>query len=995
MSRFTPLVLLFISFLTINVAAQDSDTHRTSPKRTNNVYIVQMLQAPVVAYDGSTPGLRATRPNKGQKIDPNSPDVMLYSAFLDDQHNRTLSAVGNGKKLYDYRYTFNGFAAELTPQEAEAIKNVPGVLNVVKDELQTMDTATTPTSLGLTAPGGLWEQLGGYANAGDGIIIGIVDSGVWPEGLSYSDRTGLNGNETQDGKLSFHQIPGWHGRCRPGELFNASNCNQKLIGATWYNAGWGGDAGIKDPVSGRPWEFNSARDYNGHGTHTSSTAGGNYGVPLPGVYAVYGAINGMAPHARIAMYKALWSLEDGSTANGFTSDLVAAIDQAVADGVDVINYSISGTTTNYLDPVQVAYFNAAGAGIFVSASAGNSGPTTGTVAHPSPWLTTVAAANHPRTLQATATLGNSAVYTGASATLVPVGPAPLIDSMNAGLPGANATALALCFSATWNGGTAVLDPSKVAGKIVVCDRGTNDRVDKSRAVFEAGGVGMILVNVSPGTLNADFHSVPTVHLANTDRTAVKTYAATVGPTATISKAAVTFTAPAPIIASFSSRGPSSAGNGDLLKPDISAPGVDIFAAVAPPGNGGALFASYQGTSMAAPHITGIAALLKQLHPDWSPMAIKSAIMTSSNDVLDGPNTNSTVIFRTGAGHVNPNKAADPGLVYDSNPNDWLAFLCGKTAGVNPTVCSSLAAAGYSFDGSDMNVASIAIGDMPGTQTVKRRVTNVTGKKATFTASYTGLTGMTVAISPSSLTLNAGETKSFTATFTRTTATLGSYTGGQLTWNDGTHVVHSPIVIRPVALAAPTQVSGSYNVVFGYDGPFSATARGLVAAGTTDGTVADDPTDTFTPGGPGTVAIPITIPAGTTYARFSLFDADVSPASDIDLYVYRGTSLVGSSGGGTSTEEVNLLNPAADNYIVYVHGYNVASTATFKLYAWLLGSTATGNMTVTAPSTAVTGASGAINLTFSGLATGFKYLGSVAYAGGTGLPNPTIVRVDVP
>ena len=191
------------------------------------------------------------------------------------------------------------------------------------------------------------------------------------------------------------------------------------------------------------------------------------------------------------------------------------------------------------------------------------------------------------------------------------------------------------------------------------------------------------------------------------------------------------------------------------------------------------------------------------------------------------------------------------------------------------------------------------------------------------------------------------------------------------------------------------VSGSYNVVFGYDGPFSATARGLVPAATTDGTIADDPTDTFAPGGPGTVAIPVTIPAGTTYARFSLFDADVSPASDIDLYVYRGTTLVGSSGGGTSTEEVNLLNPAADNYTVYVHGYNVASTATFKLYGWVLGTTAAGNMTVAAPATAVTGGSGAINLTFSGLAPATKYLGSVAYAGTSGLPNPTIVRVDVP
>lgn len=995
------LVVLGLLLCTVGAFAQDAAEGRGHSKvqASNNLYIVQMMDAPVVAYKGDVPGLRATQPKKGQKIDPFSSDVIAYASYLDGRHSAALAA--DGRKVYDYRYTFNGFAAELTPEQAETIKSAPGVLQVTKDELVTADTATTPTSLGLTAPGGLWEQLGGVGRAGEDIIIGLVDSGVWPEGLSMSDRTGLNGNSTKDGKLSYHQIPGWHGRCRPGELFTASDCNQKLIGATWYNAGWGGDAGIKDPVNGRPWEFNSPRDYNGHGSHTSSTAGGNAGVLLPGPYAVYGSINGIAPRARIAMYKALWSLEDGSQANGFTSDLVAAIDQAVADGVDVINYSISGTRTNFLDPVQVAYFNAASVGVFVSASAGNSGPTTATVAHPAPWLTTVAATNHPRTLEAKLTLGDGSEYTGASATLTGVGPAPLIDSIDAALPGADPTAVALCFSSTWTGGTAVLDPAKVAGKIVLCDRGTSDRVDKSRAVFEAGGVGMILVNVASGTLNADFHSVPSVHLAHTYRTALKTYAQTVGPTATIGKAGVTFNAAAPIIASFSSRGPLAAGGGDLLKPDVSAPGVDIFAAVAPPGNGGALFASYQGTSMAAPHVAGLAALLKQLHPTWSPMAIKSAMMTSTIDVLDGPNTNSTVIFRTGAGHINPNKAADPGLVYDSNSNDWLAFLCGTTTGVSPSVCSALNSLGYPFDASDMNVPSIAIGDLVASQTVKRRVTNVGGGKATYTASYTGMTGFTVVISPSSLTLNPGETKSFTVTFTRTTATLNSYGGGQLTWTDGTHNVRIPMVVRPIALVAPAAVSSngppiSYQVKFGFAGPFSATARGLVPAATTAGTVSDDPGNSFTPGGPGTVAIPVTVPAGITYARFSLFDANVSPASDIDLVLYKGTTLVASTGGSTSNEEINVSNPPAGNdYVLYVHGYEVPGSADFTAFVWLLDSAAAGNMTVSAPAMATIGGLGTIDLTFSGLASGTKYLGSVAYGGATGLPTPTIVRVDVP
>jgi hypothetical protein len=393
-------------------------------------------------------------------------------------------------------------------------------------------------------------MLGGVGSAGEDIIIGVVDSGIWPESLSFSDRTGVNGNATKDGKLSYQQIPGWHGKCTPGEEFNASMCNQKLIGAQYFNAGWGGDAGID---ADRPWEFTSPRDYNGHGTHTSSTAGGNNNVPTTGPAAVFGPISGIAPRARIAMYKALWSTQDASTASGTTSDLVAAIDQAVADGVDVINYSISGSTTDFLYPVMVSYLYAARAGIFVAASAGNNGPTVSSVAHAGPWVTTVAAGTHNRSVTGSVTLGNGATYYGPSLAAAAVS-APLIDSTAAGLPGADPTAVALCYSSL-DGGN-MLDPAKVAGKIVVCDRGVTARVNKSYAVMEVGGVGMLLVNTSAAqSLNADFHYIPTVHLQSVDRAPVKAYAATAGATATINPAVISYTAPAPYTASFSSRGP--------------------------------------------------------------------------------------------------------------------------------------------------------------------------------------------------------------------------------------------------------------------------------------------------------------------------------------------------------------------------------------------------------------------------------------------------------
>ena len=943
----------------------------------SNAYIVQMAEMPVTAYQGGIKGYAATKPNKGQKVDPNAPAVVGYLAYLASRQDAAMLSVGASKKLYNYGYVFSGFAAEMTDAQAQKLALQPGVLAVTKDEARALDTSTTPTFLGLTGPTGFWSTTGA---TGENVIIGMVDGGIWPEHPSFSDRTGSNGNGSKDGKLSYQQIPGWNGKCTPGEAFTGTDCNQKLIGARYYNAGFGGNAGI---AANWPWEFNSPRDYGGHGTHTSSTAGGNADVAATGQTAVFGNVSGIAPRARIAAYKVCWETGAGGTCA--TSDSVAAIDQAVADGVDVINYSISGSQTNFRDPVEIAFLFAADAGVFVAASAGNSGPTTSTVAHPGPWLTTVAAGTHNRGGAGSVTLGNNATFPGASFANA-LAATPLIDAASAALAGADPTRAERCFAAADNlvGGVAtpVLDPAKVAGKVVLCKRGATALVNKSGAVAAAGGAGAIIYNDPAGATStlALIHAVPTVHVIAASGLTIKAYIGLAGAaaTASIAKATILFNAPAPLTASFSSRGPLRAGNGDLLKPDIIAPGQDVLAGVAPPGNGGKLFDLFSGTSMSSPHIAGIAALFKELHPEWSPMAIKSALMTSAGDILDGPNTNPLVIFRQGAGHVRPNNATDPGLVFDSGFNDWLNFICGTQPG---SFCSAFTP----IDPSDMNVASIAIGDMAGVQTIKRRVTNVGGNPATYTPSYTGMAGFTVTVSPASLTLAAGETKPFTVSFTRTAAALNAYTGGQLTLSDGTHSVRVPMVVRPVALAAPAQAGGSYTVTFGYNGAFSATARGLIPAATALGAVATN----------GSVDFPVIVAAGSTYARFSLFDSEVSQASDLDLEVRNAAgTLVGSSGGATAAEEVNLVNPAAGVYTVRVIGFSVpVATANFKLFSWVLGTAAAGNMTVTAPPTATTGQTGAIGIATSGLTAGTKYLGSVAYSGAAGLPNPTIIRVD--
>jgi hypothetical protein len=982
------------------------------PEYTDGVYIVQMIDPPIAANEGQVPGYAPTKPGKGKKINPKSAHVKKYAGHLKSQHDAALgkSGVSASKKLYDYSFTYNGFAAKLTGSEAAKLAKANGVVNVQKSQTYTIDTSSTPTFLGLDAKKGLWSQLGGTKSAGEDVLIGVIDSGIWPENLSFSDKVDNKGVPSTTGKVAYGALTGHEPFCQVGEDFTAKDCTNKLYVARYYNQGHGGDAGINKD---RPWEYNSPRDYNGHGSHTAGTAGGNFGTPVTGQTSVIGpdGVSGMAPRARIAAYKALWSTETGDTASGTGVDLVAAIDQAVEDGVDVINYSISGSQTNFADPVEISFMFAADAGVFVAASAGNSGPAASTVAHPSPWITTVAAGTHNRATTTTLHLGNGQTYTGPSVAdhgvsgdFIYAGDAAAKggDEKPAGT---NSTKAELCFSSA-DGGLA-LDKAKVAGKIVLCDRGATARVNKSLAVQEAGGIGMVLVNIPGGAdgLNADFHTIPSVHLPIAASDALHAYAKTAGATATIDKFTLSFEAEAPFTAEFSSRGPLTAGAGDLLKPDLIAPGQDILAAYSPSVNGDE-FNMISGTSMSSPHVAGLAALLKDRHPDWSPMAIKSALMTTGYDVKDDTDA-AQKAFRQGAGHVDPNKAASPGLVYDSNANDWLAFLCGTTKAIIPGVCKDLVDRGYSTDASDMNVASIAIGDLAGSQTITRRVTNVDSTPSTYHASVTGVPGFDVKVTPNKLQLKPGETKEFKVTISTTSAEVGKYAGGYLNWKFGNRNVRSPIVVKPVALAAPAQVNASpsgasYDVTFGYSGEFTASARGLVKSTETKDSVPDDPGDDINGaiGTPSVRQLPFTVQQGTTHARWSLFGAG-HPGDDLDLYLFQNQGgrwvNIEVSGNAGSNEEINLVNPQPGQYLMLVHGWGVVSGSTptpFTLHSWLLGPNPAGNMTVAAPASATVGQKGSLALSFTGLTAG-KWLGSVAYSGSSNMPNPTIVRVDVP
>jgi ABC-type amino acid transport substrate-binding protein len=985
-SLFRPLSLLLLLALVLafvaSAPAAQAASDPTAPRKVagispNGVYIVTLADAPTLGYQGGVAGFR---PTAGIR-DRAHPDVARYAARLGQRQDALLAGVG-GTKLASYRYTLNGFAARLTPAQAAQLAAAPDVVAVTPDEKRQIDTSRTPTFLGLDAPGGLWETLGGPQRAGDGTIIGVIDSGLWPESGSFAD----------DG--SYRPIAKWRGACVPGEQWAASTCTNKVIGARYYYAGYGN-------VRPFPYEILSARDFDGHGSHTASTAAGNYGVPVTVDGINFGTVSGMAPRARIAVYKVCWG--NGVEGGCFTSDSVSAIEDATMDGVDTINFSISGSQTTFLDPVELAFLEAASAGVFVAASAGNSGPTPGTVAHNSPWITTVAASTHDRDGLGSVTLGNGATYQGKSIT-PGAGPAPLILSTSAGLASASATDARLC-------APGALDPAKVTGTIVVCDRGVIGRTDKSYAVKIAGGVGMILANTGPNSLNADLHYVPTVHVDHIAGAAIKAYVAAAGAsaTATIAPGQIIFGVEAPFMAPFSSRGPNRT-LGDLLKPDITAPGVDVLAAVSPLNYRGRNYDFLSGTSMSSPHIAGLSLLLKDKWPGWNPSMIKSALMTSASQTTNKGNPIDGGPAAYGAGHANPNGAQDPGLVYRINPLDYVRFLCGQ--GVIISRVGAARCAIGAIDASDLNLPSIAIGDLAGVQTVVRTVTNVSDRTSTYTASAS-IAGVNVAVSPASLTLKPGESQSYSVTFTTAGAPLNTFSYGALIWSDGRHSVRSPLAIRPVALAAPAAISGtgasgsaSYSIKFGYTGPFAARPHGLVPATVNSGVVGQDPDQTFDPNDPtGTLSFQVTIPAGTEYARFETRTADTNdPGTDLDLYVYGpGGTQVGFSAGGTADEQVNLVKPPAGTYTVFIHGWGVPNSPTpTRLYSWALTAASAGNLSVSAPASATLGQTATVTVNWSGLSAATRYLGSVTYHNvaspasyDDGRIGTTLVTIDVP
>jgi subtilisin family serine protease len=1011
-----PVALFAAATGVLLVAAAGQASGRSS----TSLYIVQFAGKPLATYAGGVQSFHATRPIRGTRINTHTFNAKRYSRYLINRQHTVLNRAGVASRpVYRFTTVLNGVVLKMTAEQASKLRGTPGVAMVEKNRIFTVQTnpkaaggapthdsglqPPTPAFLGLTGSSGVWQkQFGGDSEAGAGVIIGDIDTGFWPENPSFAAFPGM-GPAAGIIKKKFH------GTCdTTGE--SPVSCNNKVIGARYFDA-----AGLSTANSG---EFTSPRDYDGHGSHTASTAAGDpVEATINGSDA--GPLEGMAPAARLSIYKVLYENAANTQASGSGADIVAAVEAAVNDGVDVINFSI-GDNVDTFGADEFAFLNAAAAGVFVSAAAGNAGPGASTVDNAMPWETTDAAGTYDENFAMTVTLGNGSTYPGVGRGSG-VGSSPLIDSVNAGVSGATASSVELCFSTAQNGGTPALDPAKVAGKIVLCKRGTNARVDKSLAVQQAGGVGMILYNASDAQeFDADFHFVPTDHINNTNGLAVKSYISTAGSAATASLAptAGAPTPEAPVVAGFSSRGPSLFSGGDLGKPDIMAPGVDMVAAVSPRNHAGNLWDSESGTSMATPHIAGIAALLIAKHPDWTPMEVKSAMMTTANPLdnrgnpIQGASGNANP-FDMGSGEVDPGPAFDPGLVYNSGIVDWVKYSCGVGVHLfsgNTDLCTVFPA----IRANQLNYPSIAAGALPGTQTITRTVTNV-GGDSDYTAHVAAPAGYSVQVSPSSFKIKQGQSATYSVTITRTTAPLNAYAFGQLVWTDQHgHSVRSPISVKGVALSAPSAVSGtgatgstSVPLTAGYNGTLNTTVQGLAQSTVTSIPLVQDSAHPFNTSAPATSdatgRVDTVIPAGTTVARFATYADDYPAGTDVDIFVYRvtgsGLLLRGASSGSTASETVTINGPLVGaTYVVFVNVFDAGGEGnplTVKPNVYLVPSSDSGNLTVTPASQSVTlGHSADVTLNWSSLASG-RWLGILNYNDGTNAIGSTFVSITSP
>ncbi|KAJ7952390.1 putative Cucumisin [Quillaja saponaria] len=668
--------------------------------------------------------------------------------------------------VYSYRKGFNGFAAKLSDEEVAKFSEMEGVISVIPNHILKLHTTRSWDFMDFRK-----GNLRGSQESN--VIIGLLDTGIWPESESFRDE-GLSAPPSK-----------WKGTCQGANF----TCNNKIIGARYYNSGSSND----------DTDFLSPRDSLGHGSHTASTAAGREVADASYFGLAKGTARGGVPSARIAVYKVCW------TFGCATADILAAFDDAIADGVDIISVSlgIDFPLPYFKDPIAIGSFHAMKHGILTSSSAGNSGPFPLSVSNYAPWTLTVAASTIDRKFVAQVVLGNGRVYNGLSINNFDLNGTsyPLIWGGQAAnySAGANDDISRYCINGAMNS-------FLVKGKIVFCEV-----LWDGSGILLANGVGTIMADSSITDFSFNY-PLPAALISTEDGLDILRYIkSTANPIATILVGETPKDVMAPYVVSFSSRGPNPI-TPDILKPDITAPGVDILAAwspVAPPSiyahdTRKVEFNIISGTSMSCPHVSGAAAYVKAAHPEWSPAAIKSALMTTAY-AMD-KSKHEDLEFAYGSGHINPSMALDPGLVYDASEADYINFLCKQgyntttiklITGDNSSVCNTT----NPGRGWDLNYPSFSLAVEDGqtiTGVFTRTVTNVGPYPATYNATAYLPGEFGVIVQPSILSFSSiGETKSFTVKVFGPKIVQQPIISGAILWNDGVHEVRSPLVVYTI------------------------------------------------------------------------------------------------------------------------------------------------------------------------------------------------------
>ncbi|MED6211218.1 hypothetical protein PIB30_071593 [Stylosanthes scabra] len=737
-----------------------------------------------------------------------------YSSYIAQVHDSLLKKVLKGEKylkLYSYHYLINGFAVLVTQQQAEKLAQSSEVSNVVLDFSVRTATTHTPQFLGL--PRGAWSQEGGFDAAGEGVVIGFVDTGIDPMHPSFADNK------------SEHPYPvptHFSGVCEVTRDFPSGSCNRKLVGARHFAA-----SAITRGIFNSTQDYASPFDGDGHGTHTAAVAAGNHGIPVIVAGHHFGNASGMAPRSHIAVYKALYK-----SFGGFAADVVAAIDQAAQDGVDIISLSITpnrrppGVAT-FFNPIDMALLSAVKAGIFVVQAAGNTGPSPTSVSSFSPWIFTVGAASHDRTYSNSIFLGNNVTIPG-------VGLAP----------GTSVSKLYTLIHArdALNNDTAVTDDMYVnecqdaskfskdliRGNLLMCSYSIRfvlglSTIKQALGMAKNLSAAGVVFYMDPFVIGYQINPVPMkmpgiiIASTNDSKVLMQYYNSSLEVDAVTKKVTkfgavasihgglkANYSNAAPKVMYYSARGPDPEDTlphvADILKPNLLAPGNLIWAAWSSLGTDsvefqGENFAIMSGTSMAAPHVAGLAALIRQKFPNFSPAAVASALSTtaSQHDKNGGLimaqrsyayadlNLSPATPFDMGSGFLNATGALNPGLIFDSTPV-VLNYTGQNCWSYNSTVC-----------GPDLNLPSITISTLNQSRVVQRTVQNVGGNE-TYSVGWSAPYGVSMSVSPTHFSVAGGEKQVLSVLLNATTNSSVASFGRIGLFGDQGHVLNIPLSV---------------------------------------------------------------------------------------------------------------------------------------------------------------------------------------------------------